>query len=136
MRISDWSSDVCSSDLITDEADAVVLPYRDIVNSGSALLALSRFRPVIAPRLGSLIELQGQVGEDWLWLYDGPLTGERMREGIEWVRNTQRISPPDLSAQDWTHIGEKLARFLRQIDRKSTRLNFSPYCASRMPTSA
>ncbi|HEY9580351.1 MAG TPA: hypothetical protein VIR65_10890 [Rhizorhapis sp.] len=100
---------------ITDEADAVVLPYRDIVNSGSALLALSRFRPVIAPRLGSLIELQGQVGEDWLWLYDGPLTGERMREGIEWVRNTQRISPPDLSAQDWTHIGEKLARFLRQI---------------------
>src|SRR3546814_18080858 len=83
MRISDWSSDVCSS--------------------------------VLAPRLGSLIELQGQVGEDWLWLYDGPLTGERMREGIEWVRNTQRISPPDLSAQDWTHIGEKLARFLRAI---------------------
>src|SRR3546814_4416972 len=32
---------------ITDEADAVVLPYRDIVNSGSALLALSRFRPGI-----------------------------------------------------------------------------------------
>src|SRR3546814_3922006 len=143
MRISDWSSDVCSSDLltaelrqaaasagnihlqleylsdaeierITDEADAVVLPYRDIVNSGSALLALSRFRPVIAPRLGSLIELQGQVGEDWLWLYDGPLTGERMREGIEWVRNTQRISPPDLSAQEIIHI-----------DRKSTRLNTS-----------
>src|SRR3546814_17338452 len=94
MRISDWSSDVCSSDL---------------------LLALSRFRPVIAPRLGSLIELQGQVGEDWLWLYDGPLTGERMREGIEWVRNTQRISTPDLSDQDWTHNGEKLARFVRQI---------------------
>src|SRR3546814_11863117 len=78
-------------------------------------MALSRIRPVIAPRLGSLIEWQVQVGEDWLWLYDGPLTGERMREGIEWVRNTQRISPPDLSAQDWTHNGEKLARFLRQI---------------------
>src|SRR3546814_12030359 len=100
---------------ITDEADAVVLPYRDIVNSGSALLALSRFRPVIAPRLGSLIELQGQVGEDWLWLYDGPLTGERMREGIEWVRNKQRISPPVLSAPEWTQIGEKLGRFPRPI---------------------
>src|SRR3546814_19371073 len=108
MRISDWSSDVCSSDLltaelrqaaasagnihlqleylsdaeierITDEADAVVLPYRDIVNSGSALLALSRFRPVIAPRLGSLLEFQGQVGEDWLWLYDGPFTRSEER---------------------------------------------------------
>src|SRR3546814_18874596 len=98
MRISDWSSDVCSSDLIhlqleylsdaeierlTEEADAVVLPYRDIVNSGSALLARSRFRPVIATRLGSLIEFQGSGGEGWLWLYDGPLTGERMRGGIE-----------------------------------------------------
>src|SRR3546814_10110494 len=91
MRISDWSSDVCSSDLITDEADAVVLPYRDIVNSGSALLALSRFRPVIAPRLGSLIELQGQVGEDWLWLYDGPLTG-RSEEHTSELPSLMRIS--------------------------------------------
>lgn len=38
-------------------ADAVVLPYRDILGSGSVMLALSSGLPVIAPRLGCLAEL-------------------------------------------------------------------------------
>ena len=37
-------------------ADAVVLPFRDILTSGSAILALSFGRPVIAPALGCLPE--------------------------------------------------------------------------------
>jgi glycosyltransferase involved in cell wall biosynthesis len=36
--------------------DAVVLPFRDILTSGSAILALSHGRPVIAPALGCLPE--------------------------------------------------------------------------------
>jgi glycosyltransferase involved in cell wall biosynthesis len=43
-----------------EAADWVVLPYRDVLTSGSALLALSFGRPVIAPRRGCLAEL----GED------------------------------------------------------------------------
>jgi beta-1,4-mannosyltransferase len=35
-------------------ADCVVLPYRDVLTSGTALLALSFGRPVIAPDLGSM----------------------------------------------------------------------------------
>src|SRR3546814_15675381 len=60
---------------ITDEADAVVLPSRDIVNIGSALLALSGFCSVIATRPGILLGLQGQVGEDRRMFYEGHLTG-------------------------------------------------------------
>ena len=37
-------------------ADVVVLPFRDILTSGSAILALSLGRPVIAPALGCLPE--------------------------------------------------------------------------------
>lgn len=37
-------------------ADAVVLPFRDILTSGSAILALSLGRPVVAPALGCLPE--------------------------------------------------------------------------------
>jgi glycosyltransferase involved in cell wall biosynthesis len=37
-------------------ADAVVLPFRDILTSGSAILALSHGRPVIAPAMGCLPE--------------------------------------------------------------------------------
>lgn len=43
--------------LYFEAADWVVLPYRDVLTSGSALLALSFGRPVVAPRLGCLADL-------------------------------------------------------------------------------
>lgn len=43
-----------------EAADWVVLPYRDVLTSGGAFLALSFGRPVIAPRRGCLAEM----GED------------------------------------------------------------------------
>ncbi|MGF1475332.1 MAG: glycosyltransferase [Geminicoccaceae bacterium] len=44
-----------------DLADFVALPYRSILTSGTAMLALSRARPVIAPALDGLLE----------WVRDG-----------------------------------------------------------------
>jgi glycosyltransferase involved in cell wall biosynthesis len=38
-------------------ADAVVIPYREILTSGSAMLALGFGRPVVVPRLGALVDL-------------------------------------------------------------------------------
>jgi beta-1,4-mannosyltransferase len=51
-----WDSpiDDAKFEAIVDSAEAVVLPYRNIVNSGAAIFALSRNRPVLAPHLGSL----------------------------------------------------------------------------------
>jgi beta-1,4-mannosyltransferase len=37
-------------------ADAVVLPYRDVLTSGSAILAMTFGLPVVAPRIGCLPE--------------------------------------------------------------------------------
>ncbi len=48
-------------------ADVVVLPYRDILTSGNALLAMSFGRPVIIPRLGCVMELLDDRGA---FLYD------------------------------------------------------------------
>jgi glycosyltransferase involved in cell wall biosynthesis len=48
-------------------ADTVVLPYREVLTSGAAMLAMSFGRPVVAPRLGALIDL---VNEDCGILYD------------------------------------------------------------------
>jgi beta-1,4-mannosyltransferase len=50
-------------------ADLVVLPYREILNSGSALLALSFNCPVLVPNRGSMGELQDFVGSDWVQTY-------------------------------------------------------------------
>lgn len=38
-------------------ADLVVLPFKDVLTSGSAILALSFGRPVVAPRIGHLIDI-------------------------------------------------------------------------------
>ncbi|KZL15861.1 GDP-mannose:glycolipid 4-beta-D-mannosyltransferase precursor [Pseudovibrio axinellae] len=45
-------------------ADFVVLPYKNILTSGSALLSLSFGKPVIAPKRGALVDLleDGQTG--------------------------------------------------------------------------
>lgn len=47
--------------------DAVVLPYKDILTSGTAMLAISFGKPVIAPRLGYLADV---INEDCGILYD------------------------------------------------------------------
>jgi glycosyltransferase involved in cell wall biosynthesis len=52
-------------------ADVVVLPFRRVTTSGSAMLALSYGRPLIVPNIGTLAELPGQVA----LRYDGQVLG-------------------------------------------------------------
>lgn len=59
-------------------ADAVVLPFRDILTSGSAILALSHGRPVIAPALGCLPET---LPADATLLYD-PAAPDALRAAL------------------------------------------------------
>ena len=53
-------------------ADVVALPFRDILTSGSAILALSHGRPVIAPAIGCLPET---LPPDAAILYDPEAPG-------------------------------------------------------------
>src|SRR3546814_1845946 len=103
MRISDWSSDVCSSDLERRIAEVAAAD----VNAAAAL------GPEVAHRGG-----------------DG-------REGV------QRIA--ELVEAERLHVVLQIGRLARRVrfregtelaDRKSTRLNSSHSCASRMPSSA
>jgi glycosyltransferase involved in cell wall biosynthesis len=48
--------------VVLGAADAVVLPFRDVLTSGSAILAMGFGRPVIAPRLGCLPETLPEQG--------------------------------------------------------------------------
>lgn len=82
-------------------ADLVVLPYSAVLNSGAALLALSADRPVLAPALGALPELQADVGAQWLRTYSGDLTAAALQEALAWARTTARGPEPDLSGHAW-----------------------------------
>jgi beta-1,4-mannosyltransferase len=96
-------------------ADLVVLPYRDILNSGAAILALSFGRPVLAPALGSLPELQAQVGTKYLRTYSGPLTPDVLAGAIASLDSEARPAQPDLSALDWPAIAERTLDAYRAI---------------------
>lgn len=79
-------------------SDLVVLPYRQILNSGSALLALTNECPVLLPRTPTFEELRDLVGGDWVRLFDSPLTSQTLRANL--------IPPPTGTPQmDWSDWG-------------------------------
>ncbi len=98
-----------------DACHGIVLPYRNILNSGVALHALSRNRPVLAPRIGSLPELQERVGERWLQLYDGELSSDVLRKFAEGLRTLDAGATAPLDAYAWAPIGREIDSFLRHI---------------------
>jgi len=60
--------------------DLMVLPFREILNSGSALLAASLDRPVLVPDKSTMRELQQFAGSEWVRLYSGDLTAEVLQK--------------------------------------------------------
>jgi beta-1,4-mannosyltransferase len=100
-----------------DEADGVVLPYTAILNSGSVLLALSRNTPVLAPRIGSLPELQVDVGENWLMLYDGKIDREAIERFITLLSSRAASSTCDLAGYSWNRVGQDVSRLLHAIHK-------------------
>jgi glycosyltransferase involved in cell wall biosynthesis len=95
-------------------ADLVVLPFRDITNASSALLALSFDSPVLVPDRGAMGELQAFAGREWVWTYRGELTPDVLVEALEWAaRRPSR--PPPLDALHWPDIARKtLAVYLAE----------------------
>jgi beta-1,4-mannosyltransferase len=100
---------------VVDEAHGVILPYRAILNSGAAIFALSRGRPVLAPRTGSLPELQQLVGADWVQLYDGEIDEAVLTHFTHWLRDRAPALPLDLSALSWDRVGKDIAGLLDQV---------------------
>jgi beta-1,4-mannosyltransferase len=95
-------------------ADLVVLPFTDITNSGSALLALSFDRPVLVPCRGAMGELQSLVGSDWVRTYHGELTPAVLEEAIASAR-AQPDGAPDLSPLNWRTIAEQTLAVYRAV---------------------
>lgn len=86
-------------------ADLIALPYRRILNSGAALLALSAHRPVLVPALGAMPELAADVGPEWVRTYAGGLDTRTLEDAVAWAAEP-RATPPELSAYAWSRIAD------------------------------
>ncbi len=96
-------------------ADLVVLPYREILNSGSALLALSFNCPILVPLRGALGELQTQVGKEWVHTYTGDILPLQIEAALEWALNTPRAKQAPLDAWDWKELAQQTIHAYKAI---------------------
>jgi glycosyltransferase involved in cell wall biosynthesis len=88
-------------------SDVVVLPFTDVLNSGSALLALAFDRPVLVPSLGAMGELQAAVGDAWVRTFPGALTPAALRDALAWARSRPRDRCRALEDVSWTSVARR-----------------------------
>jgi glycosyltransferase involved in cell wall biosynthesis len=98
-------------------ADLAALPFRDITNSGSALLALGFDCPVLVPDRGAMGELQALAGAEWVRTYEGELTPALLADALGWARARRASASPTLAALDWSRIAEETHAFYRALER-------------------
>ena len=92
-------------------SDAVVLPYRNLHNSGAAVMALSADRPVAISASGAVHDLASITGPEWTMALDGELTTQRLTEVVRWA-GLHRDGRPDLGPLEWDVIAaETLAAY-------------------------
>ena len=95
-------------------ADLVVLPFRETLNSGSAILALSFDRPILVPAYGSLTELADEIGRDWVITYDGELTPHILVRSLEQAISMRgKVAP--LGSLDWPLIARQTRDIYRSL---------------------
>ena len=96
-------------------ADLVALPYREILNSGTALLALSFNKPVLVPRKGAMSELQALVGSDWVRTYEGDLSTGELAGALQWAQKANRSGNAPLDTLDWNRVAEQTLDAYRNV---------------------
>lgn len=87
------------------EAELVVLPYRDVHNSGAALLALSAARPVLMPDRDVTRALADEIGEDWVLRYPDPLDPGALEGALGRAGRRRGAPGPRMHERDWPGIG-------------------------------
>lgn len=107
--------------LFLNASDAVVMPYRDILTSGSAVMAMSFGRPVVAPKIGTLRDV---VGDEGGFLYDPDKPSglaDALREAVGADRDElDRIGERNFErARDWSwaSVARQTYELYREVQR-------------------
>jgi len=96
-------------------SDLVVIPYKDILNSGSAILSLSFDTPVLVPEKGSIIELKEIFGDRWIKTYSEELTADILEKHIQGIAKTERTKCEKIEEFGWDKIARQTFEAYRQL---------------------
>lgn len=89
---------------VITRAELVVLPYRHMHNSGTALAALSLDRAVLVPDNEVNRALAEEVGPGWVHVYSGTLSTADIINAWEGCRG--QTGRPDLSGREWAQAAD------------------------------
>lgn len=99
-------------------ADVVVLPFRSVTTSGSALLALSLGRPIVAPRLGTLRDLPDEAG----YFYEPGGLGAALRLALDASESElellSRAARQYARSVSWSEIADSTLELYRQVSHR------------------
>ena len=100
-------------------SDLVVLPYREILNSGSALLALSFDRPVLLPRSGYERDLADAIPGPWVLNFE-ELTSSVLESALATAETLpERSDGTHLTAFDPSRVSAATAAAYRELVQRS-----------------
>jgi beta-1,4-mannosyltransferase len=89
-------------------ADLVVLPYERVLNSGTALLALSFGRPVLVPDGPAMADLRRELGADAVRVYRGQLDATHLHAALDAVSpQPEALVARVRRVHDWDAIAER-----------------------------
>lgn len=113
---------VADEELVAEvtRAQLVVLPYLEMNNSGALFVALSLGRPVLVPRSAVNEAIAAEVGPEWIRLFDGEMTSDVLRRGLEWSQSPRTERTPAMTQRDWDAIGARHRElYLSLADRRA-----------------
>jgi beta-1,4-mannosyltransferase len=88
-------------------ATVVVLPYREIHNSGVVFAALSLARPVLVPENPVTASLRAEIGADWVLGFDQPLTAVDLEVALTQANRRPATAVPALEGREWPAVAER-----------------------------
>lgn len=95
--------------------DLILAPYRVSWNSGIATLALEHERPLLCRDAPIFRELQDEVGEGWVRVYQAPISADAIKEALAAGAPNAATLGPFLERRAWTPIARVIADFYKSL---------------------
>lgn len=97
-------------------ADIVVLPFKKVFNSGSAIFSLSFGTPVLVSDVPAFRELEKIVEPGWVYLFKSSLKAGDICKVLDETSTIKSENKyPELRSMDWGIIGKKTVEFYQTV---------------------
>ncbi|GBF33918.1 glycosyl transferase group 1 [Desulfocucumis palustris] len=105
--------------IYVNASDLMIFPYGEILNSGSAFMALTFNCPIMVPSVGAFKELKDILGGNYVITYDGELTAEKLVMAIKEITKEKVLEKHVLEEFEWNKIAPKVLNVYKYLLKSS-----------------